>query len=158
MTQNDIIESQPVPVALKEKGRARNGAEWQEPSELVSTRNELQSTRSAEVPVEPEFISIMRGITRNGGGDSIRYIDKLKSYALKWREEADKQFQYAGRLLEQLNKAESELTALRGRLMEPDEEMRKFARTLLSMSTVKTDADAVMLFKAMSAVALKQGK
>ena len=51
-----------------------------------------------------------------------------------------------------------ELAALRGRLMEPDEEMRKFARTLLSMSTVKTEADAVMLFKAMSAVALKIGR
>mgnify|MGYP000187324247 CR=1 FL=1 len=45
-----LLATEPEPVALKEKGRARNGAEWQEPSELVSTRNELQSTRSAEVP------------------------------------------------------------------------------------------------------------
>lgn len=120
--------------ALKEKGRARNGAEWQE---------------SAEAIVE---------VTKQVANPMSENIKGWKERAEKAEQDArDSALETLGYLRDK-EKAESELAALRGRLMEPDEEMRKFARTLLSMSTVKTEADAVMLFKAMAAVALKERK
>lgn len=117
---------------------------------------ELQSIRSAELPVaEPSD-----GWSGDADAYSVEDYDALKAYALKVIEERDRHMgavkayiEDAEAMRDRALKAESELAALRGRLMEPDEEMLEAGKNcFLSGGYVRE------LFKAMCAVALKEGK
>lgn len=127
----------------------------------------LQSIRSAELPVEPEPMPEMwLAAHRLPAGFKLytqKTIDALKSYALKEKERADEairaidKIQQVGLLhLERAEKAESELAALRGKLMEPDDEMIKAGYPPNDESAQSWGV--VEVFKAMSAVALKEGE
>ena len=102
-------------------------------------RRELHSIRSAELPVEPDiqwlhkFINCVPFGAHAPVSDIKRahqIIDALKAYALKEKERADLNLDNLNLTLSDLGlaymraeKAESELAALRGRIMEPSEEM-----------------------------------
>lgn len=152
--------------------------------DLREVERELQSIRSAELPVEPELWGVERDLV------DIKDYDALKAYALKEKERADtwdalykEQWQRAekaeselaalrndldmqkqvsfclGRLVEDKDKDRiyfrDKYNALRGRLMEPDEEMMEVYRAAF-ISEKRFDGREV--FKAMTAVALKEGK
>jgi hypothetical protein len=68
---------------------------------ILASLEEFKRIHEAEMPVEPDRDMPL-----------IDYIDTLKLYAQRMAGEADGQFQYAGRLLDQLHTAEREKAAL----------------------------------------------
>lgn len=116
---------------------------------ILASLEKLAAIRSAELPVEPGFLPTMRKLADknlSGSEDAIliRYIDALKAFALKEKERAEDWENKAGQYMDERDKAEAELAALRGRMMDLD--AKDWLDTL-------ADAD-----KAMTAVALKEGK
>jgi len=76
----------------------------------------IKRIHDAEMPVEPECVTRMRRLKDDPTWDiewtTLRYIDALKAYAKRKDAEADGQFQYAGRLLEESYTTEKEKAAL----------------------------------------------
>lgn len=127
----------------------------------------VSAIRSAELPVEPEIIKLWADGPTVPQQQIIDYIDALKAYAQKRDAELAAMYkaaeEHAGHELglwplgavAAVGRLESRYAALRARLMEPDDEMMEVYRAAF-ISEKRFDGREV--FKAMSAVALKEGK
>jgi len=86
---------------------------------ILASLQRLKAIDAVQVPEEPKYVEAMRSLGKTdpaGYGDLVDSIDTLRDLlkresarADKWEAEADKQFQYAGRVLEQANAAEAKL-------------------------------------------------
>ncbi len=92
-------------------------------SAILASLRELQSIRSAELPAEPDEVKQMRMRGYTADKQVAYYIDALKAEALKLKHNGSVTMDELGDMRDRAEKAESELAALRGRMMEPSEEM-----------------------------------
>lgn len=120
------------------------------------------------VPVEPECVKylaqyeqadedgIIVKVSRQAIHETLAHIDSLQSALQRAQEDArDSALESLGYLRDK-EKAEERNRRMVELMKEPSAPMKNMARGLLNLSTVKTEADATMLFKAMSAELLKE--
>jgi hypothetical protein len=111
-----------------------NGTDSEYENAKLASLEELKRIRDVQVPDEPVVMTktFMRGRTMEEHEvvfkhdyDTLRDLLKRESArASEWEAEAGNQFQYAGRVLEQANAAESINAAMLKLGEEPSEEMR----------------------------------
>jgi hypothetical protein len=94
------------------------------PQAILASLQRLKAIESVQVPEEPKIIGLARKAINDGmvaplNRIMLEHIDTLRDLlrresarASEWEAEADNQFQYAGRVLEQAHAAEAKLAAL----------------------------------------------
>jgi len=129
---------------------------------ILASLQRLKAIDAVQVPEEPEriVVQIERRIKPKITVIEAHHYDTLRDRlkreserASEWEAEADKQFQYAGRVLEQANAAESKLAAMLKLGAEPSEEM-----IAVGGEDLPCPSDAIHVFRAMFAKMMEELK
>jgi len=149
----------PIDEQIEHQRGVCNGTNSEYENAKLASLEELKRIREVQVPDEPTTCASGCNFVSRKDYDTLRDLLKRESArSHKWEAEADKQFQYAGRVLEQANAAEATISAMLKLGAEPSEEMKALARTALKISSIKSDADAAALFSFMFAKLAEQAE